>query len=88
MSVAPAALFGIERRGRIEAGYYADLVLVEPSEPYTVSDSDVISACGWTPYAGRTFRHRVVRTWVNGGNGAMAMRYSRSNTVSTAMLTR
>ena len=77
MSAAPAELFGIERRGRIEAGYYADLVLVEPSEPYTVSDSDVISACGWTPYAGRTFRHRVVRTWVNGGNGSMAMRYSR-----------
>ena len=91
MSAAPAELFGIEKRGRIEAGYYADLVLVEPSEPYTVSDSDVISACGWTPYAGRTFRHRVVRTWVNGGNGAMAMRYSRyflTNTVSTAMLTR
>lgn len=77
MAAAPAELFGIVDRGRIEPGCYADLTLVEKTAPYVVSDSDVVSACGWTPYEGRTFCHRVVRVWVNGGHGAMPMTYSR-----------
>ena len=68
MSKGPAKLFGIDRRGEIKPGFYADLVLVEKlDEPYTVKDSDVVSKCGWTPLAGRSLGHRVVRTWVNGG---------------------
>lgn len=66
MCEAPAEVYGIDRRGRIEPGYYADLTLVREVEPYTVSDSDAVSKCGWTPMAGSTLRHRVERTWVNG----------------------
>lgn len=66
MANAPARLFGVVDRGEIKPGNYADLVLVEECTPYTVRDSDVLSPCGWTPLAGWTLRHRVVRTWVNG----------------------
>ena len=77
MSQAPAELFGIEGRGTIKAGNYADLVLVERlAEPHVITDKDVVSICGWTPMAGRTTGHRVVRTWVNGGQGAQGLRFS------------
>ncbi len=76
MSEAPAALFGISGRGTLAPGNYADLVLVERLDtPHTISDSDVISTCGWTPLAGTPTGHRVVRTWVNGGLGPRALQF-------------
>lgn len=66
MSHAPARLFGIDRRGFLRPGYYADIVLVSQCEPYTVGDSDSVSRCGWLPVAGTVLTHRVEATWVNG----------------------
>lgn len=62
----PHLLYGIDRRGMLRPGFYADLVLVEECEPYVVEDSMVLSRCGWTPLAGAVLHHRVVSTWVNG----------------------
>ncbi len=66
MSHAPARLFGIENRGYIRPGYYADLAVVRPGDAYTVTDADVISRCAWTPLDGTTLHNRVVSTYVNG----------------------
>lgn len=78
MAAAPAALFGIERRGLLRPGYYADLALVTRlTAPRTVSDADVLSLCGWTPMAGSTLSHAVRRTWVNGGNGPLPLSFKR-----------
>ncbi len=67
MSDNPARLFLIAGRGRVAEGCYADLVLVEKlSEPVTITDADALSLCGWTPMAGETLHHKVVKTWVNG----------------------
>ena len=67
MSHAPARLFGIECRGFIAPGNFADLTLVAPDDAgHTISDADVLSPCGWTPLTGLTVHHRVVTTWVNG----------------------
>lgn len=78
MCKGPAILYGIDRRGEIKPGYYADLVLVERlAESHTVSDEDVVSLCGWTPLAGRCLGHRVVRTWVNGGAAPMALKFNQ-----------
>lgn len=77
MCVAPAALYGIEGRGRLVPGAYADMVLVERlAEPHVVADSDVLSLCGWTPMVGSPLSHRVMRTWVNGGCGPMPLRFN------------
>lgn len=63
----PADLFGIKGRGYIREGYWADLVLVDPLGCRTaVSDSEVISRCGWTPLAGMTLSARIEMTMVNG----------------------
>lgn len=68
MCHAPARLFGIEKRGFLREGYFADLVLVEPTSPGRgkVADEEVVSRCGWTPLAGRHLGYRVASTWVNG----------------------
>lgn len=44
----------------------ADLVVVNPDDDYVISNDDVISLCGWTPYEGMRLRFRVEQTWVNG----------------------
>jgi dihydroorotase len=66
MSHLPAELFRIDRRGYIRPGYYADLVLVDPDAPWTVSAHNILYPCGWSPFEGHTFRHKVWKTFVNG----------------------
>lgn len=70
MAQAPAEIFSTlhygEAYGKLRPGHAADLVLVEKVTPYIITDADVLSPCGWTPFDGRTASHRVVRTWVSG----------------------
>ncbi|MGC8864855.1 MAG: dihydroorotase [Bacteroidales bacterium] len=66
MCHAPARLFRIDRRGYIREGYFADLVLVNPAAPWTVSRENILYKCGWSPLDGVAFSHRVTHTWVNG----------------------
>jgi dihydroorotase len=62
----PATLFGISRRGFIREGYYADIVLVSPDDPWEVNSSNVLYRCGWSPFEGSVFASRVHSTVVNG----------------------
>jgi dihydroorotase len=66
MCARPAEIFKIDRRGKMDVGCHADLVLVDMNAPHVVTDSDVISRCGWTPINGLTVKSAVVATWVNG----------------------
>jgi dihydroorotase len=52
-STTPAAVFDLPRKGRIEAGADADLVLVDPDSPREIRGADLHSKCGWTPFEGR-----------------------------------
>ncbi len=65
MTLGPRTIFGIDG-GILSIGAPADMALVREVPAYTISDSDVLSLCGWTPFAGRTLRHRVERTWIVG----------------------
>lgn len=62
----PAILFNIEERGFIREGYWADLVILDPSRPWRVGSENILSKCGWSPFEGTTFRARVTHTFVNG----------------------
>ncbi|MBQ8442931.1 MAG: dihydroorotase [Bacteroides sp.] len=66
MCHAPASLYQIANRGFIRPGYQADLVLVNPSEEWTVMNECILSKCGWSPMEGQTFHSKVVKTFVNG----------------------
>ncbi|MFN3950960.1 MAG: dihydroorotase [Thermaurantimonas sp.] len=62
----PAILFRIRDRGFIREGYYADLVLVHPAMPHTVTRDTLLYSCGWSPFEGVNFKARVTHTFVNG----------------------
>lgn len=49
----PARLFDLPRKGRIEAGRDADLVLLDPDETRAITAERLHSKCGWTPFVGR-----------------------------------
>ncbi len=66
MCHAPAILYRIGNRGFIRQGYAADLVLVDPDDPWTVEADNILYKCGWSPFEGVTFKSRVTHTWVNG----------------------
>lgn len=73
MSHAVARCFQIKDRGFIREGYFADLVLVDMQQPYTVTKENILYKCGWSPLEGFQFPATVTHTFVNGhlvyGNG-------------------
>jgi len=65
-SHAVADIFNIKERGYIREGYWADLVVLDVENGFTVTKEDVISQCGWSPYEDFEFRSSVYATLVNG----------------------
>jgi dihydroorotase len=63
---APATLFDVKERGYLREGYAADLVLVDPNKPHTVTREEVLSKCAWSPFEGTTFNSSIAATFVNG----------------------
>lgn len=62
----PSILFQIEKRGFIKEGYFADLVIVNTNNPWTVKKENIIYKCGWSPFENTTFKSRITHTFVNG----------------------
>ncbi len=62
----PAILFQIEKRGYIKEGYFADLVIVNLNQPWTVKKENILYKCGWSPFEGTTFKSRISHTIING----------------------
>ncbi|MEO5776716.1 MAG: dihydroorotase [Flavobacterium sp.] len=62
----PAKIFKIEKRGFVKEGFYADLVIVNPSLPWNVKKENILAKCGWSPFDGYNFKSRITHTFVNG----------------------
>jgi dihydroorotase len=66
-STRPAKLFGLyPQKGAIRVGADADIVLVDLAKRRTIRDEDVLSKCGWTPYAGREVQGVAQFTFLRG----------------------
>ena len=65
-SAGPARVFGIAAKGRIAAGYDADLTVVDLKRRETIGNSWIASRAGWTPYDGMTITGWPVGTFVRG----------------------
>ncbi|MAR11952.1 MAG: dihydroorotase [Blastopirellula sp.] len=66
MCDAPARVWDIVDKGRIEVGYDADLVLVDLEREQTIRDADQETKSKWSPWDGETLRGWPVETWVMG----------------------
>jgi dihydroorotase len=66
MCHTPADLFRIKNRGYIREGYYADLVLIDPEDPWTVNQYNILYKCGWSPMEGTSLKSRITHTFVSG----------------------
>lgn len=66
MAHNPAKLFDVEERGFIREGYKADITIVKPQAPWTVTKECIQSKCGWSPMEGRTYNWQVRDTICNG----------------------
>ena len=66
MCEAPARVWNIVNKGRIEPGYDADLVLIDLNKRATVRDAEQETKCRWSPWDGVTLQGWPVRTWVMG----------------------
>ncbi|WP_204344183.1 dihydroorotase [Psychroserpens algicola] len=66
MAHNPAILFQVEKRGYIKEGYFADLVIVDINNPWSVKKDNILYKCGWSPFEGTTFKSRITHTFLNG----------------------
>jgi dihydropyrimidinase len=66
LCTAPARTFGLPRKGRIEPGADADLIVFDPEETHTISADRLHSNADYSIYDGREVTGRVKRTFVRG----------------------
>lgn len=66
MCEAPAKVWDIVNKGRIEVGFDADLVLVDMNREAEIRNEEQVTKCGWTPWHGTTLKGWPVRTIVGG----------------------
>jgi dihydroorotase len=66
MCHAPAVCFGVEKRGFIREGYWADIVLIDTDHSWEVRPENIYYKCGWSPFEEHTFASAITHTFVNG----------------------
>ena len=62
----PARLFEVRDRGFLRPGYKADITIVRPNAPWTLTEDLIQSKCHWSPLTGTQFNWRVEHTFCNG----------------------
>jgi dihydroorotase len=66
MCDAPARVWDLVGKGRLQVGYDADCVLVDPQKTETIRDENQLTKCRWSAWDGATLTGWPVRTWVRG----------------------
>jgi dihydroorotase len=66
MAEAPARIWNLKRKGRIQEGYDADLVLVDMNQTLEVRNEEQLTRSRWSPWHGVRLKGWPVRTWVMG----------------------
>lgn len=62
----PSRLYRLKAKGFLKRGYDADIVLVDLKREKRVSNSELFTKCGWSPFHGRELRGWPVATFVRG----------------------
>jgi dihydropyrimidinase len=66
VATSPARLFGLERKGALEVGRDADIVLLDPRARRTLRATDLHHTSDYTPYEGFELSGAVRSVFVRG----------------------
>ncbi|HWE09941.1 MAG TPA: amidohydrolase family protein [Solirubrobacteraceae bacterium] len=67
VSEGPARRFGLwPRKGSLAPGADADILVLDPRAEWEIDPAALITAAGWSPYAGRRLRGRVLAAFSRG----------------------
>jgi dihydroorotase len=66
IATQPAARFHLAKKGRLEVGCDADIAIVNLDTEREITDAEVLSKIGYTPYAGLRTRASIETTLVRG----------------------
>lgn len=66
MCHAPAVRYKVKDRGFLRKGAYADIVIADPASAWTVIRENILYKCGWSPFEGIRFSHKITATIING----------------------
>lgn len=66
MCHAPAECFNIVDRGYLDEGKFADVVILDPKEKWTIQKDNILHKCNWSPLEGNEMQGKVKYTIVNG----------------------
>ncbi len=59
-------MFGLTGKGRIAAGYDADVTIVDLKARWTIEENWLASRCGWSPFTGMRITGKPVATIIRG----------------------
>ena len=62
----PARIFGIPNKGKIQEGFDADLVILDPTAERTVDPDALYTKCGWTPFEGMEVKGKIKKVTLRG----------------------
>ncbi|WP_370932043.1 dihydroorotase [Bartonella sp. DGB1] len=65
-SYNPSKVFSIKSKGRIAVGYDADLAIIDMNRTEKITNQQIGSKAGWTPYDGKIVKGWVVGTFLRG----------------------
>jgi allantoinase len=67
VSEAPARRFGLwPRKGSLLPGADADVLVIDPTLEWEIDPATLVTPSGWSPYAGRRLRGRVIAAFSRG----------------------
>lgn len=66
MCHAPAICYQVADRGYLDEGMWADVVIYDPQQKWTVAPENILYKVGWSPLEGTEFTGRVRQTIVSG----------------------
>lgn len=66
MCHAPARCFNVEKRGFLDEGYWADIVILDLEGETKITKDNILYKCGWSPLENMSFKGEITHTIVNG----------------------
>lgn len=64
--INPIHIFGLKSKGALAVGKEADIVLVNPEQEYILNNEQMLSKCGWTPFAGTRVKGKIQSVFLRG----------------------